>query len=671
MKAKKMLSVVLSTTILLSCISAVTVVATETSSSSTPSFAKSNEIYAHAVLNSEDTEAWQYWQGTHYGELLVENSKNEKYFFLPSSADENYVDIYNTFSEDIVINGYTIKPNTTEKIKYSTNTSYKVKANGTEYILKFMKSTAEAAVYVNNTNADGNGMDLMSYLNGAKSNSASATGAIVNPDGTIDNSAIKKIKGRGNTSWQKAKKGYNITYSESVSVGTMEDAKKFSILANYQDDSLSRNRFLYDLSDAVGMPYSSDSRYVDFYANGYYWGSYLMCEKIDTGKTNLLNDIDEKSYLNKDGSINKDFDFVCEVDASAGEDDYYFVADSGRKVTIKTPELAPEDVGYNEVKNYVKEKYDAMYDAIKSTTADVTKYIDVPSVTKLYLINELGKNWDSGVSSTFFTYKQDENGVYKFYGSPVWDYDNSLGNAKGILSDLVRMGVVDYTEYSGWWCKYKDKSLTSKSTSNIMNRISRNKTILAAAPEIWFEEFVPAIQKFSSKNVSDGELYSADVYYNYISGSAAMNYASGWNLYTGDWICDHSKLKKATFDFSTNTYNVSKTETKYDKTFEGMYSYCVDWFTSRAAWLSSQMIANYTPTYPTTQPTTTEIDPARPECDVNNDGIVDIQDATTIQLYCALLTDLDDVSMAIADVNKDSSIDVQDVTQLQIKLLTL
>ena len=30
------------------------------------------------------------------------------------------------------------------------------------------------------------------------------------------------------------------------------------------------------------------------------------------------------------------------------------------------------------------------------------------------LINELGKNWDSGVSSLYFTYKQDENGDWKF-----------------------------------------------------------------------------------------------------------------------------------------------------------------------------------------------------------------------------------------------------------------
>lgn len=58
----------------------------------------------------------------------------------------------------------------------------------------------------------------------------------------------------------------------------MDKCKKFSMLANYQDDSLSRNRFLYDLSDAVDMPYASDSRYVDFTLTAII-GVHIRCAK--------------------------------------------------------------------------------------------------------------------------------------------------------------------------------------------------------------------------------------------------------------------------------------------------------------------------------------------------------------------------------------------------------
>lgn len=625
---------------------------TNDSSVSAPQFKTYDALYAHAVLNSEDTQAWQSWQSEH-NEDFNEINSDKKYFFLPSSADSEKVDIYNAYSSAITVNGVKIEPNSTASVPYKTNEEYSVRAGGKNFKLVFMKSTAESAVYINNDNADGNGTELMTYLNSDKSNSASATAAITDADGTLETADVKKIKGRGNSTWGKAKKPYNITFKDNVTIGSMNECKKFSMLANYQDDSLSRNRFLYDLSDAVDMPYASDSRYVDFYSDGYYWGSYQMCQKIDTGKTNLLSDIDDKGYLNKDGSINENFEFVCEVDASANDDDYHFNSSSGNKITIKTPELEPGDKGYNEVKNYVKNKFDSFYNAIKSSNENLADYADVDSVTKIYLINELGKNWDSGVSSLYFTYKQDENGNWKFYGSPVWDYDNSLGNAKGVEWDLRNIGVYDYEQYSGWWCKYKDKDKNSSSTNNVMNLIARNKNVLKAAPQVWFEDFVPAMQTFMSSGVSEGEIYSSDVYYSYIKGSAEMNYKSGWLLNTGSWIANHSKLNVATFDYSTGKYTVSNTVTKYSNDFDGMYNYCADWFTSRAAWLSSQMYDEYEPTNP------------RLENDLNNDGIVDVRDATVLQLYIADSGTLDAKGVKMADINKDGIIDVRDVTTLQ------
>ena len=692
---KKLLAVFLAVIMAVSMFSVYSVYAAKQNTQSVGagiSFKTNEALYAHAVVNSDDTEAWQAWQSSH-NERFMESNPTEKYFFLPSSADSSKVDIYNAFSQTVTVNGVSIASGETKTVDYSVDASYQVTANGTDYTLKFMKSNAEAAVYINNSDADGKGTELMQYLNYDKSNSAKATGAIVNPDGSVDNTTIKKIKGRGNTTWDKPKKAYNITYDAAVSVGTMSATKKFSILANYQDDSLSRNRFLYDLSDAVGMPYASDSRYVDFYANGFYWGSYQMTQKVDTGKTNLLSDIDDTSYINADGTINKDFDFVIEVDSSAGYDDYYFESASGNKITIKSPELAPGDPGYEEVLQYVQEKVDAMFKVLLSRDAnvDVSQYVDIDSVTKLYLINELGKNWDSGVSSTFFTYKKDENGTYKFYGSPVWDYDNSLGNAVGVWDELNMMGIDDYQEYSGWWCRYKGKDQRAKSSNNVMNNIARKSAFLNAAPKIWFEEFVPAINTFMSTGVADGEFYSSDVYFDLINASAEMNYKSGWLLNTGSWIADHSMLKKANFDYSTGTYTVDKNNTSYQYNFEGMFNYAADWLTSRAAWLSSQMYADYIPdvtvptttvpetTQPTTQPETTVPETTQPTTqpdttgpvdeklygDADGDGRVSILDATLIQKHIVDIEYIAEEYLKYADVDKDDRISVLDATEIQ------
>lgn len=598
---KKSISLLLVLVMLCSCI-AMSGCNSSESSNNESSAAQTDEksskaagLYVHALIDSDDDEAWHLWQCIHDDEM-EELNQTEKYFFLPSSADDKKVNIYNAYSEAVELDGTTIEAQSSATVEYSTDKEYSVEADGKTYTLKFMKSNAEAAIYINNMDADGNGTDLMTYLNSEdnkdKSRTATATGAIVTPDGKIDNTPIKKIKGRGNTTWDKTKKSYNLTYENDISIAGMSEGSKYSILANYQDDSLSRNRFLYDLSDAVDMPYASDSRYVDFYVNNYYWGSYQICEKVETGSDDLVSDVTKDCHLNDDGTVKSDFPFLCEVDPGAQYPDDFFVQTYAGKVSIKGPELAVGDVGYQEVAQYVEGKFDEFFEAVENNSPNLSELADIESLTKLYLINELGKNWDAGVSSVFFTYKQDENGNYKFYGSPVWDYDNSLGNAVGVERDLSYMGVEDYEEYTGWWCKFKGKGKDSENSDNIINRLAYHSDIIESAPKIWVNEFMPAINHFTGEKTDENigkELYTRDEYLSLIKDSAEMNYTSGWLLDTSEnWIADHSSLTKASFDESTKKMVLESSESKYGDNFTDMYNYCADWLVSRSAWLSEQ-----------------------------------------------------------------------------------
>lgn len=650
---KKLLSVLLAALLLIGTVSVVGVSAAEEKGAPS-AYAAEPALYVHAVMDSADTEAWHAWQSVHDEDFEVARP-NEKYFFLPSSVNQTTIDVYNGYDAAVTLNGVTIASKATESVAYTPDTAYTVSAGGQDYTLKIMNSNAEGAIYINNPDADGNGTDLMSYLNETKENSAKATGAIVTPDGAIDNTTIKKIKGRGNTSWDKPKKGYNITYDKKVGIAGMEKNKKYSILPNYQDDSLSRNRILYDLSDAVGMPYASDSRYVDFYVNGYYWGSYLMCEKVEPGS--LVPEVTEDGYLNEDGTIKADFPFIAEVDASATTGDYY-VTTNNMKITIKAPEVDPGQPGYEEVKNYVKEKFSAFYTAT-APNGNLSAVADIDSVAKLYLINELGKNWDSGVSSTFFTYRQDENGNYKFYGSPVWDYDNSLGNATGVQWDLRNIGVTDYEEYTGWWCQHKGKTnSTAKRSNNVIARISQNAAVKAVLPKIWFEKFMPALDHFSGVDFDkeiNHELYTKEAYYALIKDSAAMNYESGWLINTGSWIADHSSQKVAHYDSTTQKMVVDTQATSYVQNFEGMYDYASDWMLSRAAWLSEQFAPDYVPS------------PLLGDADLNRE--VDIIDATAIQRHVAGIVTLSQEAQLAADVDRDGDVAIVDTTLLQRHLV--
>ena len=559
-----------------------------------------NTLFAHADGGNKDTEAWIKWY--HVDDVY--------YFFLPSSVKQDEgIELHNSYTQDATLDSTPIPAGGGAFFKADPSSSYTFRCGSVTRTVRFMFSSAEASLFINNTE-DFNGMDFFTYLQADKANYVAATGAVTNTNGTLTDAAVKKMKGRGNTSWNADKKGFNVTFNEAISVAGMEKCKKYSLVSNFQDASLMRNRILYDMSDAVGIPYASDSRFIDLYTNGKYQGSYLLCQKIDVGKNTLMPDISDSDYLDKDsGGVKPDFSFVAEIDSSPADDDFHFTVDNGANLTMKSPELEATDPNISAVRSYIKGKFDAMWDKLTANAADLDDYIDVDSLAKVYLINELGKNWDSGATSFYLTYKPDKNGSYKFFASPVWDYDNSLGNARGVDGDLQRMGCNDYTLPSGWFSTIKGGYGGSP---NFLATAVKCDAVMDRVYPVWFEDFLPAIDTLSKTNVDTGELYSVDVYANFLRGSAAMNYRI-WELVTnGSWICDHSSLRQYRATYTKNDYGqvtgVQLTQdsraTSYDQyTFDGQVSYMLDWTTSRAAWISSQYIEKYTPVEPTEPPT--------------------------------------------------------------------
>lgn len=634
-------------------------------------------LFAHAGAG-EDTEAWVKWYDT--GE--------SRYFFLPSSAKaDDTVELYNAYSEDATLGESPIPANSAIAFPAEPDTAYTFRCGHVTETVYFMFSSAEASLFVNNTD-DFDGVDFFEYLKADKENSVDASGAVTTPDGVILNTPIKKMKGRGNTSWNADKKGFNVTLKDAIQLAGMQKCKKFSLLSNFQDAALARNRILYDMADAIGVPYASDSRFIDLYTNGEYQGAYQMCEKVDVGKNTLMPDIDEEDYLDPDtGGVKADFSFVTEIDSSPAADDFHFSVQNGNNLTMKCPELESGDPNIAAVRGYVKNKFNAMYAKLESKAADLDDYIDVDSLAKVYLINELGKNWDSGASSFYLTYKPDANGKYKFFASPVWDYDNSLGNAKGVENDLRRMGVSDYALPSGWFSTVKG----GYNGPNFLAVAAKSPTVMNRVYTVWFEDFLPAIDTLTSTGINTGELYSFDVYHDILEDSAAMNYKV-WELVTNSqWIADHSSIRKYSAVYTKNEYgqvtavNLTRDAhaTTYDQyTFDGQFDYMMDWTTSRAAWISAQYIANYkpeTPVIPPTEPTEPtdpidSTDPTEPSKrllgDADKDGDVTIMDATCIQRFLADLISDDEIDKEAADVTQNG-VDILDATQIQRYLAEL
>lgn len=116
---------------------------------------------------------------------------------------------------------------------------------------------------------------------------------ICDPAGeTIQKDGVE-IKGRGNTTWGfAAKKGYQIKFEKKTALFGMEKAKKWVLLANAFDDSMLRNAVAFDLARSIGMKETPEYRFVDFFADGEYLGTYFLCEKVELGegRVNLKDD---------------------------------------------------------------------------------------------------------------------------------------------------------------------------------------------------------------------------------------------------------------------------------------------------------------------------------------------------------------------------------------------
>jgi len=615
-----------------------------------------NCLYAHAAVdNAKDSEAWVKWY----------KIDDVYWFFMPSSAKVfDAVELYSTFTDDSLLEETVIPANSVATYPAEQGKTYRFIIGDQDNFknIRFMFSSAEAALWVNNTDSfDGYG-DFFTYLQADKANSVAASGAVSTPNGKIENTPVKKMKGRGNTSWNADKKGFNVTLQDTIKLAGMDKCKKFSLVSNFQDAAMARNRILFDLADEVGVPYSSDSRFIDLYTNGVYQGTYQMCQKIDVGKNTLISDFSDDDYLDKDtGGVKSDFCFVTEIDSSPAADDFHFTVNNGNNLTMKAPELADDDPNYNAVRNYIRNKFNTMYNSI--TSDNINDYIDVNSLAKVYLINELGKNWDSGASSFYFTYKPDENGVYKFFASPVWDYDNSLGNARGVSNELNRMGISDYELPSGWFSTKKN----GYNGPNFLAEAVKNSVVMDEVRRVWFEDFLPAIAKLNTSGNSSGEIYSSDVYADILRDSAAMNYKI-WELVTNSsWIGDHGSLTKYSAAYARNdfgqvtgvTLRRDNSATRYDQyTFDGQFDYMIDWLNSRAAWISSQYIGDY--------------EPSEPDYilgDVDFDEDITITDVTLIQRFDIELTQFTDLQKKAGDVNRDDDTNIIDATLIQRYLL--
>lgn len=246
-----------------------------------------------------------------------------------------------------------------------------------------------------------------------------------------------EIRGRGNSSWSQAirdngPRPYQFKLEKKLNLMGMGSAKTYTLLKS--DQIQSTNKTLMDMSIDMGMKYTPQSEFVDVYLNGDYIGMYTLAEKVQINAERVnISDLEEEiEDAEESGTSIADLDltggYLLEIDNT--NEDVQFRA-QGNRVSIKSPEnldtTVAEGSRYDYIINLMTDLFDAVYGDGYLKNGDYagkhfTKVMDMDSVTRYFLEQELTANLDNGLGSTFF-YKDKDSIDGKIYMGIVWDND--------------------------------------------------------------------------------------------------------------------------------------------------------------------------------------------------------------------------------------------------------
>ena len=323
-------------------------------------------------------------------------------------------------------------------------------------------------------------------------------------EGDGNNETNCTIKGRGNTTWNWAKKPYKLKLEKKAKMLELgaQKSKHWVLLANFMDKTMMRNRVAMELSSMTSLAWTPQSTPVELYIDGVHRGNYLLIEhvRVDDGRVvvkpegstpddpadvgfMLELDFHFDNYYNPNSSNSSiknkiqwrdphgtskyaNIPFYDSYHNGKGNKGIPFSVNEPEWDSTKKPiDTQAEEEQLDYIKNYVYAAGATLYSlgTVENWWYNVTapnpdpvngypKYLDVQSFIDYWIVFELMINHELGNPGSVYMYKPVGG---KLTAGPCWDFD------WGTLSD-------------GY-----NNARTPNPTSNLMN-----------ADAIWYESLM-------------------------------------------------------------------------------------------------------------------------------------------------------------------------------------
>lgn len=255
------------------------------------------------------------------------------------------------------------------------------------------------------------------------------------PLGSKDAQLALQIRGRGNYTWTGFdKKPYRIKFAEKTAILGMKKSKHFALLAHADDNrGFLRNTLGFYISKTLGMPWTPEQRPVEVVLNGDYIGLYFLTEtiRVDKDRVNIVEQPDLATGAEEitGGWLVEidNYDTDPHITIKEGKSNYNII------FTYKTPEVLS-----SEQKKYLTDQMTNLNTKIYSDAFEACpwrSYIDLETLAKFYLTQEIMGNYESFHGSCYLNKQQGNSEKWMF--GPVWDFGSSLwpGTDQGFISN--------------------------------------------------------------------------------------------------------------------------------------------------------------------------------------------------------------------------------------------
>lgn len=256
-----------------------------------------------------------------------------------------------------------------------------------------------------------------------------------------------QIRGRGNSTWNIAKKPYKIKFQQKEKfLGKgYANAKKWTLMANAGDKTLMRNAITSLMGDFLGMKNNPAHKFVDVTLNGTYIGNYQISDQVEV-RPHRVNITEQDYPLTAHSDITGGY--LLEVDGF--KDGNYFTTPTYQvPVRIHYPDEDEISTSQNNyIRTYVREFEKVLAsDDFADATKGYRSWVDSVSLANWFIATEVSGNAD-GYYSTYF-YKEQQDSL--LYWGPLWDYDIAYGNDYR-LGDTSRQLMTDvgFGMAKGW-----------------------------------------------------------------------------------------------------------------------------------------------------------------------------------------------------------------------------